>query len=313
MPRGTVYDAISRTCFDTPLVHLRRLFRGSPARVLLKLEFMNPLSSVKDRIALAMIEDAERAGRLRPGGRVVEPTSGNTGIALAFICAERGYPLSLVMPESMSMERRVLLRGMGAEVILTPAALGMPGAVSRATDLLAEDPAAFMPQQFDNPANPRIHEETTGPEIWTDTGGSADMLVAGVGTGGTITGVTRFIRRHHAAFRAIAVEPAASAVLSGGAAAPHRIQGIGAGFIPANLDRTLLSGVETVTNEEAFEWARRLAATEGIPAGISTGANLAAAARLAHDPAHAGLTIVTIACSPAERYLSTQLFDGLWY
>lgn len=311
MPHGKVYEGIVETCFNTPLVRLRRVVPPEHAAVLVKCEFFNPMASVKDRIAEAMISAAERDGIINAKTHIIEPTSGNTGIALAFVCACRGYRLTLTMPESMSMERRVMLRAMGAELVLTPAAAGMTGAVTKAEDLVKSTPNAWIPQQFDNPANPAIHEKTTGPEIWADTKGKVDMIVTGVGTGGTITGVTRFIRPKKPDFKAIAVEPAASAVISGGRPAPHKIQGIGAGFIPKNLDTTLLNGVETVTNEEAFAWARRLAREEGIFAGISSGAHVCAAARVAAKPENRGKTIVTVIASFGERYLSTPLFEGM--
>lgn len=294
----------------TPMVRLQRLAPPGSATVFLKLEFSNPLASVKDRIGLAMIEAGEREGRIGPETHIIEPTSGNTGIALAFVCAARGYRLTLTMPESMSLERRAMLRHLGASIALTPAGQGMGGAIERAREMLANDPDAFMPQQFDNPANPEIHESTTGPEIWEDSGRRIDAIVAGVGTGGTITGVTRFIRRHNPEFRAIAVEPADSPVISGGKPGLHKIQGIGAGFIPRNLDTTLINEVLTVTNDEAFEWARRLAREEGILGGISTGANVCAALRVASRPEFRGMRLVTIACSFGERYLSTPLFAG---
>ncbi len=309
MPHGQIYSDIVQTTFHTPLVKLNRVIPAGQATVLVKCEFFNPLASVKDRIGRAMIEAAEREGRIGPDTRIVEPTSGNTGIALAFVCAARGYRLTLTMPESMSMERRSLLKALGAELVLTPAAEGMRGAIAKANELVAGDPAAWMPQQFENPANPAIHEATTGPEIWTDTGGRVDIFVAGVGTGGTITGVSRYIRSRCPSYQAVAVEPADSPVISGGAPGPHKIQGIGAGFIPKNLDTSLLSGVEKVTNEEAFAWARRLAREEGLLGGISTGANVCAAARLAARPENRGKVIVTVACSFGERYLSTPLFD----
>jgi cysteine synthase A len=310
-PHATLYESIVDTCFNTPMVRLRRVVPKDHATVYVKCEFFNPMASVKDRIAAAMIGAAEKDGLLKKDTLIIEPTSGNTGIALAFVCACRGYRLQLTMPESMSMERRVLLRSLGAELVLTPAADGMPGAIRKAQELIASTPGSWMPQQFDNPANPRIHERTTGPEIWTDTGGKIDMLVAGVGTGGTITGVTRFIRPKNPDFKAIAVEPAASPVISGGRPAPHKIQGIGAGFIPKNLDTSLLNGIEQVTNEDAFAWARRLSVEEGIFAGISSGANVCAAARVAARPENKGKTIVTIAASFGERYLSTPLFEGM--
>jgi cysteine synthase A len=311
MPHGHTYESIVDTTFHTPMIRLRRIIPADHATVYAKCEFFNPMASVKDRIAAAMIEDAERSGKLKADTEIIEPTSGNTGIALAFVAAARGYRLTLCMPESMSMERRVLLRALGANLVLTPASEGMPGAIRRATELSQSTPNAWMPQQFENPANPAIHEKTTGPEIWQDTGGKIDFIVAGVGTGGTITGVTRYIRRFNPAFQAIAVEPAASPVISGGRPAPHKIQGIGAGFIPRNLDTSLINGIETVTNEEAFEWARRLSKEEGIFGGISSGANACAAARVAARPENKGKAIVTIMCSFGERYLSTALFEGL--
>jgi len=312
MPHGKTYDSIVDTCFNTPMVRLRRIVPSDHATVFVKCEFFNPMASVKDRIAEAMISDAERRGLIHAGSHIVEPTSGNTGIALAFVCAGRGYKLTLSMPESMSMERRVLLRALGANLVLTPMADGMPGAMRRAEEILATEKNAWMPQQFENPANPKIHETTTGPEIWSDTAGNIDMIVAGVGTGGTITGVSRFIKPKNKDFKAIAVEPASSPVISGGRPSPHKIQGIGAGFIPKNLDTTIVDGVETVTNEEAYDWTRRLAREEGIFGGISTGANVCAAARVAARPENKGKRIVTVACSFGERYLSTPLFEGLW-
>jgi len=277
---------------------------------MLKLEFFNPMSSVKDRIASAMINDAEARGVLKKETPIIEPTSGNTGIALAFVCAARGYDLTLVMPESMSFERRKVLRALGAKLILTAAADGMRGAITRASAVAAATPDSWMPQQFDNPANPAIHEATTGPEIWKATNGKIDAIVAGVGTGGTITGVTRFMRRHRKDFKAIAVEPSDSPVLSGGKPGPHKIQGIGAGFIPKNCDTTLIDGVECVTNEDAYLWARRLAREEGIFGGVSTGANVCAALRVAARPEFRGKEILTIACSFGERYLSTPLWES---
>ncbi len=313
---ATILDSIG----GTRLVRLGRLIPSDHAQVFLKLEFSNPLASVKDRIGRAMIEDGERTGRLRkpgthgrddPGTRIIEPTSGNTGIALAFVCAAKGYRLTLTMPESMSLERRALLKQLGAELVLTPADKGMRGAIAKAQELLEATPDTFMPQQFDNPANPAVHEATTGPEIWNDTQsiGGVDAIVAGVGTGGTITGVTRYIRRFNPAFQAIAVEPTLSPVISGGQPGLHKIQGIGAGFVPKNLDTTLLNRVEQVTNDDAFAWGRRLAKVEGILGGISTGANVCAAARVAALPEFKGKKIVTVACSFGERYLSTLLFQ----
>lgn len=311
MAHGKTFESVTETVFNTPLIRLRRVIPDSHATVYVKGEAFNPMASVKDRIALAMIEDAEANGKIGPGTHIIEPTSGNTGIALAFVCASRGYKLTLTMPESMSMERRVLLRSFGAELVLTPAAEGMKGAVARAMELSEQTPGSWVPQQFDNPANPAVHERTTGLELWEDTKGAIDILVAGVGTGGTITGSTRYIRKHKPSFQAIAVEPSASPVISGGKPAPHKIQGIGAGFVPKNLDTSLLNGIEQVSNEEAFEWARRLIKEEGIFAGISTGANVCAAARIAAKPENRGKTIATVWCSFGERYLSTLLFEGL--
>lgn len=318
---GRVFPSIIDCVGATRLVKLNRVIPKGHAEVLLKLEFNNPLASVKDRIGRAMIEQAERDGKIFPKGSrspsdpgtlIIEPTSGNTGIALAFVCAAKGYRLTLTMPETMSLERRALLKQLGAELVLTPGEKGMRGAVARATELVEQstDPAGtWMPQQFDNPANPAVHEATTGPEIWADTGGNIDAIVAGVGTGGTITGVTRYIRRYKPEFKAIAVEPVTSPVISGGQPGLHKIQGIGAGFVPKNLDTTLVNGVELVSNDEAFEWGRRLAKEEGILGGISTGANVCAAARVAARPEMQGKRIVTFACSFGERYLSTLLFQ----
>jgi cysteine synthase A len=311
MSHGQIYCDVVQTTYNTPLVKLNRLVPPGAATVLVKLEFFNPLSSVKDRIGRAMIEAAEKSGLLNKETQIIEPTSGNTGIALAFVAAARGYHLTLTMPESMSVERRALLRMLGAHLVLTPAKEGMRGAIAKAQELAATTPNSWIPQQFENPANPEVHERTTGKEIWEDTGGHVDVVVAGVGTGGTITGITRYIRSHNPNFRAVAVEPADSPVISGGKAGPHKIQGIGAGFIPKNLDTSLLSGVETVSNEEAFTWARRLAKEEGILGGISTGGNVAAAVRLAQKPENHGKVIVTVAASFGERYLSTALFEGL--
>ncbi len=306
--RRQAYDTITGTIGNSSLVRLRRLVPDGHAEVYVKLEFNNPAASVKDRIGLAMIEAGEKAGQVTKKTHIVEPTSGNTGIALAFVCAARGYKLTLAMPEHMSLERRALLKHFGANLVLTPAEKGMKGAIEAATQIVASDPNAWMPQQFDNPANPAVHERTTGPEIWADLSGRVDGIVAGVGTGGTITGVTRFIRRHNTAFKAIAVEPMDSPVISGGSPGPHKIQGIGAGFIPKNLDTTLLNEVVKITNDDAFAWARRLAKEEGILGGISTGANVCAAAQVAARPEFAGKRIVTVACSFGERYLSTPLF-----
>ncbi len=303
---------ISATIGNTPLVRLQK-FAGDdlPAELLLKLEFFNPLNSVKDRIGKSMIQAAEEDGRLKPGGTIVEPTSGNTGIALAFIAAAKGYRCILTMPESMSLERRKLLKILGAELELTPAEKGMKGAIERAKEILNQTSDAFMPQQFDNPANPEVHRRTTAEEIWQDTDGEVDAIVAGVGTGGTITGVGEVIKSRNPSFRAIAVEPADSPVISGGSPGPHKIQGIGAGFIPRNLNVDILDGVEQVSNEDAFKTARLLAKEAGIPGGISSGAALTAALRVAHKPEFRGKRIVVVIPSMAERYLTTDLFKGI--
>lgn len=304
-----VFSNIVETIGNTPLVKLNRVAAGLPATVYLKAEFFNPLSSVKDRIGRAMIEAAEREGRIKTNTVIVEPTSGNTGIALAFVCAQRGYKLILTMPETMSVERRVLLRMLGAEIVLTPGTEGMPGAIRRASEILAQHgDHGFMPQQFENPANPEIHRRTTAEEIWTATEGKIDAFVAGVGTGGTITGVSEVIKARRA-LRTIAVEPATCAVLSGGRPGRHKIQGIGAGFIPKNLNTAVIDEVVTVTDDEAFEMARQLAVQEGILAGISTGANVAVTLRVAARPEFAGKVIVTMGCSFGERYLSTPLAE----
>ncbi len=311
MPRGKIYDNVSQGIGDTPMIRLNRLIPEDHATVFAKCEFYQPLNSVKDRIGVAMIEAAERDGLINANTHIVEPTSGNTGISLAFVCAAKSYKLTLTMPESMSLERRALLRAMGANLVLTPAAEGMKGAINTAAELVAKEANGWMPQQFNNPANPAIHELTTGPEIWEDSGGQIDAIVAGVGTGGTITGVARFIKAKNPNFKAIAVEPTTSPVIGGGAPGKHRIQGIGAGFIPNNLDTSLVDEVVTVDDEEAFDWARRLAAEEGIMAGISSGANICAAAKVAARPEFKGKRIVTIMASLGERYLSTSLFGGL--
>ncbi len=310
--RGRIYDSIAETIGNTPLVRIRRLLaeEAIAADVLLKLEFFNPLASVKDRIGVAMITALEQEGRLRPGGTIVEPTSGNTGIALAFVAAARGYRLILTMPESMSIERRKMLRFLGAEIELTPRERGMKGAIERADELLAEIPGAVMPGQFANPANPAIHRRTTAEEIWRDTGGAVDVIVAGVGTGGTISGCGRALKERKPGLRFVAVEPEASPVLSGGAPAAHLIQGIGAGFVPDNLDLELVDEVIKIANETAFATARRLARTEGIPGGISSGAALAAALEVGARPEMAGRTIVVIIPSFAERYITTALFEA---
>jgi cysteine synthase A len=303
-----IHDRIDATVGRTPLVRLGRMAGDLKAEVLAKLEFFNPLGSVKDRIARAMIDAAEAQGRLGPGSLIVEPTSGNTGIGLAFIAAARGYRLCLTMPDTMSIERRKLLRHLGAELVLTPGAEGMAGAIARAEAIAAREAGAFMPNQFANPANPRAHRETTAEEIWHDTEGKVDILVSGVGTGGTITGVAQALKARHPAFRAVAVEPAGSPVLSGGAKGPHKIQGIGAGFVPAVLDRGVIDEVMTVADEDAFTTARRLASHEGILCGISSGAAVWAALQVARRPENAGKRIVAILPSTGERYISTPLF-----
>jgi cysteine synthase A len=310
---GGILGSICEAIGGTPLVRLNRLpaEAGCEAEILAKLEFFNPLSSVKDRIALAMVEAAERSGKLAPGGVIVEPTSGNTGIALAFVCAAKGYRLILTMPESMSLERRKMLKLLGAELELTPASQGMRGALAAAQRILDEQPGSIMLQQFENPANPAIHRRTTAEEIWRDTGGRLDAFVSGVGTGGTITGCAQALKSRDPAIRFIAVEPEDSAVLSGGKPGPHKIQGIGAGFAPANLDMSLVDEVIRIGNETAFATARQLAALEGIPAGISSGATVAAALEIGARPAMAGKRIVVILASAAERYLSTELFSEL--
>lgn len=308
----SAFNSIIETVGRTPLVRLSKIFDAQKeAEVFLKMESHNPMSSVKDRIGVSMILDGEKRGVVKPDTVIVEPTSGNTGIALAFVCAARKYRLILTMPESMSLERRAMLKALGAELVLTPAEKGMRGAIEKANEILASTPNGWMPQQFENPANPAIHEQTTGPEIWEAAAHRIDAIVTGVGTGGTITGVTRFIRRHNPAFLAYAVEPADSPVISGGTPGPHKIQGIGAGFIPKNLDTSLLNGVVTVTNEEAFEWGRRLAHEEGIFAGISTGANVCAVKKALDQFGLRGKRIVTVACSFGERYLSTALYKDL--
>lgn len=311
MPRGKTFDSVTKTIGDTPMVRINRLVPPGQATVYAKCEFFQPLNSVKDRIGVAMIEAGEKSGQVNPETHLIEPTSGNTGIALAFVAAAKGYRLTLTMPESMSLERRALLRAMGANLVLTPAADGMRGAIAKAYEMVAAEKNAWMPQQFENPANPAIHEATTGPEIWQDTDGKIDAIVAGVGTGGTITGVARYIKPKNKDFKAIAVEPVHSPVIGGGKPGPHKIQGIGAGFVPKNLDTSLVDEVITVSNDEAFEWARRLSREEGLMVGISSGANMCVAAKVAARPEYKGKRIVTIMASLGERYLSTPLFEGL--
>jgi cysteine synthase A len=311
--RGRIFDSVVDLIGDTPLVRLPRLSAqlGARAEVLAKLEFFNPIASVKDRIGVAMVEALEQNGLLKEGYTIVEPTSGNTGIALAFVAAAKGYKLILVMPESMSMERRKMLVLLGAKLELTPAEKGMRGAVARAQELLEEIPNSVMPQQFENLANPQIHKVSTAEEIWNDTAGGVDAVVSGVGTGGTITGVGQVLKARKPSVKMIAVEPEASPVLSGGAPGPHKIQGIGAGFVPGVLDRGVIDEVIQVSNDDSFAMARRAASVEGIPVGISSGAALTAAFDLAARPEWAGKQIVVIIPSFAERYLSTALFEGL--
>jgi cysteine synthase A len=312
--RGRIYDSITETIGDTPLVRLARMPKeaGVRADVLLKLEFFNPISSVKDRIGVAMIEALEKQGVIAPGkSTLVEPTSGNTGIALAFAAAAKGYKLTLVMPESMSIERRKMLLLLGAQVVLTEATKGMKGAIAKAQEIVAATPGAVIPQQFENPANPDIHRRTTAEEIWNDTDGKVDVVISGVGTGGTITGVGQVLKEKKPSVRMIALEPEDSPVLSGGQPGPHPIQGIGAGFVPAILDRKVIDEVITIANETAFSTARKVARLEGIPVGISSGAAIAAALEVGARPGMEGKTIVAIIPSFAERYLSTALFEGL--
>ena len=312
--RGRIYNSITETVGDTPLVRLRRMPKaaGAKADILLKLEFFNPLASVKDRIGVAMIEAMEAQGIITPGKTtLIEPTSGNTGIALAFVAAAKGYRLILVMPESMSLERRKMLMILGAQIELTPATAGMKGAIARAHELVGENPDAVIPQQFENPANPDIHRRSTAEEIWNDTDGKVDIIISGVGTGGTISGIGQALKGRKPSLQMIALEPEDSPVLSGGAPGPHKIQGIGAGFVPANLDRKVIDEIITISNETALETARRAAREEGIPVGISSGAAIAAALEVGARPENSGKTIVAIIPSFAERYLSTALFEGL--
>jgi cysteine synthase A len=311
MPRNRTFDDVTAAIGDTPMIRLNRIIPKGQAVVFAKCEFFNPVNSVKDRIGAAMIAAGERDGKINKDTLIVEPTSGNTGIALAFVCAAKGYKLTLTMPESMSVERRALLRGLGAELVLTPATEGMKGAIARAQQIIDENKNSWMPQQFENPANPAIHEKTTGAEIWEDSGHNIDAIVSGVGTGGTLTGVGRYIKPKNPNFKCIAVEPVDSAVIAGGKPGPHKIQGLGAGFIPKNLDMSLVGEAVSVSNEEAFQWSRRLAKEEGIMAGISSGAAACAAAKVAARPEWAGKRIVTILPDLGERYLSTPLFEGL--
>jgi cysteine synthase len=314
-PEGRVYNDITETMGGTPLVRINRLVPKDHATVLAKCEFFNPLGSVKDRIGVAMIEAAERAGKINRDTVIVEPTSGNTGIALAYVCAAKGYRLILTMPESMSIERRRLLKALGAQVVLTPAAEGMRGSINKAEEILKEHKTSFMPQQFENAANPEVHRKTTAEEIWADTNGTVDILVSGVGTGGTITGVAEVIKPRKPSFKAIAVEPVTSPVITQTLKheplkpGRHKIQGIGAGFVPKNLHTDIVDEVIQITDDEAFEWARRLAKEEGIFGGISSGGNMAAAAKVAARPENKGKVIVTVMCSFGERYLSTPLFE----
>ena len=307
---GNIYGDITRTIGNTPLVRLNHITAGLEGTVLAKLEARNPAGSVKDRIGLSMVLAAEQSGALKPGATIIEPTSGNTGVALAMVAAARGYHLILTMPETMSLERRALLKAYGAQLVLTPGSEGMRGAIAKAEELLASTPNSFMPQQFENPANPKIHRETTALEIWNDTDGKVDILVAGVGTGGTVTGVAEVIKARKPSFRVIAVEPAGSPVLSGGNPGPHRIQGIGAGFVPAVLRRELLDEVIQVADADAFATMRRLAREEGILAGVSSGAAAFAALGVAARPESAGKLIVAILPDTGERYLSMGIFDG---
>ena len=308
---GHIYQDITETIGNTPLVRLNRLTDGLPGEVLVKLEFFNPANSVKDRIGRAIIDAAEADGTLKPGGTIVEATSGNTGIALALVGAARGYKVVLTMPETMSLERRVTLRAYGAEIVLTPGSAGMQGAVDKANEIVAETEGAILARQFSNPANPAVHRATTAEEIWKDTDGAVDIFIAGFGTGGTVTGVGNVLKERKPSVEIYGVEPEASALLTTGKAGPHKIQGLGANFIPDILDRKVLDDVYTVSNEDAIETARKLASEEGILGGISTGANVYAALRLAALEENRGKTIVTVACDYGERYVSTALFDDI--
>jgi len=304
----SIFEDITATVGSTPMVRINKLGSGD-AVILAKLESFNPCGSVKDRIAVSMIAAAHDAGKIRPGSLIIEPTSGNTGIGLAFVCAAKGYKLTLTMPESMSIERRKLLQILGAQIVLTPAELGMSGAIDKAKELLAETPDAFMPQQFENPANPEIHRRTTAEEIWADTDGGIDILVAGIGTGGTITGCGKMLKQKNPEIKVVAIEPASSAILSGEKPGPHKIQGIGAGFVPAVLDMDIVDEICKVTNEKALEGARQLAVKEGILAGISSGAAIHTAIEISKDANNNGKTIVAILADTGERYISTEMYE----
>ncbi len=304
-----IYEDITQTIGNTPLVKLKRLSPANNAQVMVKLESFNPMSSVKDRIALSMVEDAEKSGKLKLGGLIIEPTSGNTGVGLAMVAAVKGYRLIITMPETMSIERRLILEFLGAQIVLTPGTTGMTGAVEKAMSLVAENPGAYMPSQFDNPANPEIHRRTTAEEIWRDTDGQIDIFVAGVGTGGTLTGVGSVLKKKKPGVKIIAVEPDSSAVLSGEKAGKHGIQGIGAGFIPKNIDMNVVDEIVRIKDDDAIDTARKLAKLEGIFCGISSGANVLAALRVAGRPENEGKKVVAIVCDTGERYLTTALFN----
>ena len=301
------FNTILDTIGNTPLIQMNKITQGLAANVHFKLEFFNPLGSVKDRIAFSMLEHAEEKGELKKGMKIIEPTSGNTGIGLAFVAAAKGYQLTLVMPETMSQERRMLLLMLGADIVLTPGANGMKGAIAKAHEMFEQNPGAYMPRQFENEDNPKIHFETTGPEIWNDTNGKVDVVIAGVGTGGTFTGVGRFLKEKNPSVKMIAVEPVESPVISGGKPGPHKIQGIGAGFIPKNFDRSLMDGIEQVTSDQALAMAKRAIREEGVPVGISSGAAIQAALNYASKPEAVGKTIVVMLASQTERYLSSAL------